>query len=110
MWVDATRLDYFVRDKLKALLERGNGCRAGEEVAFATHGFLPAFARIGYDRSWVRTAFKGEWCSHWDDSDVDIVTLQEYINNIQVVDGIVKDVETMIKECYHDDRTAFLFT
>jgi hypothetical protein len=41
---------------------------------------------------------------------VDIVAAQEYINNIQIVDGIVKDVEKIIKEYYQDDRTAFLFT
>lgn len=40
----------------------------------------------------------------------DIVAVQEYINNIQVVDGIVKDLVKMIKEYYQDDRTAFLFT
>jgi hypothetical protein len=40
-----------------------------------------------------------EWCVR-----------QEYINNIQVVDGIVKQVEQEINDFYKDDRTAFLFT
>jgi hypothetical protein len=41
---------------------------------------------------------------------VDADVVQEYVNNIQVVDKIMQDVENMIKEYYQDERTAFLFT
>ncbi len=35
---------------------------------------------------------------------------QEYMNNIQVVDGIVKETEKLISNFFQDNETSYIFT
>ena len=39
-----------------------------------------------------------------------LISLQEYMANIQVVDEIVKQTEELFREFYADEETAFVFT
>lgn len=110
---DATRLDYFVLDKFRALLERGKRDETLDKRLRSRHtkfflhllGLDTTGHGYGPHSKVCMVVFGKATSAH-----VSSLRLQEYINNIQVVDGIVKDVEQMVKEYYKDDRTAFLFT
>lgn len=39
-----------------------------------------------------------------------LTSFQEYRDNIQVVDEIVRETEALFRDFYDDDKTAFIFT
>jgi phosphatidylinositol glycan class N len=110
IWVDATTLDYFVLDKFKAILERAKTDAAldkrlrSRHTVFFLHLHGLDTTGHGYGpHSKVSGALIG----------MTVTLISLLCRNTSPISrswGIVKDVETMIKEYYRDDRTAFLFT
>ncbi|KAG6845535.1 hypothetical protein H0H87_007779 [Tephrocybe sp. NHM501043] len=90
---DATHLDVWVLDQLKALLQNATSdatldaqLRSGK-VVFFLH-------LLGLDTT------GHSYRPH----------SREYMNNIRVVDSIVQQTETLINEFYNDQETSFIFT
>ncbi|TFK28974.1 GPI ethanolamine phosphate transferase 1 [Coprinopsis marcescibilis] len=90
---DATALDVWVLDQLKMLLEEAevdqvlNNDLRQDKVVFFLH-------LLGLDTT------GHSYRPH----------SKEYMNNIQVVDDIVKQTETLINNFYGDKETSFIFT
>lgn len=90
---DTTKLDYFVLSKLRALFERARTDAALD-------------ARLRHPQTFFFLHLLGlDSSGHgWGPHSV------EYMRNIMVVDGIVKEVEKLFADFYQDSRSAFVFT
>ncbi|PAV16485.1 hypothetical protein PNOK_0810500 [Pyrrhoderma noxium] len=90
---DATELDVWVYDRLNELLRNASTDATldaelrGEKTIFFLH-------LLGLDTT------GHSYRPH----------SKEYMRNIQVVDGIVKDTEELLRNFFQDDETAFVFT
>lgn len=109
---DATALDIWVLDHLKALLKNAttdpvlDSQLRSEKVIFFLH--LLGLDSTGHSyrphsKVWlVFYSFRFETEM--------VIILQEYMENIRVVDNIVHETENLISKFYGDKDTSFVFT
>lgn len=91
---DATNLDIWVLDRLKALLQRAER-NATLDTQLRSSGTVIFLHLLGLDTTGHTYRPKSA----------------EYVGNLMVVDAIVKEVERMLSAFYGaDDKTAYVFT
>ncbi|KAG5727447.1 GPI ethanolamine phosphate transferase 1 [Termitomyces sp. T112] len=90
---DATFLDIWVFDRLKELFQNATN-NITLNTQLRSHKVIFFLHLLGLDTT------GHSYRPH----------SREYLNNIQVVDNIVRQTENLINEFYHDKETSFIFT
>lgn len=109
---DATALDVWVLDQLRTLFRNAtadatlNSQLRSDKVIFFLH--LLGLDTTGHSYRPHSKVLNQRYIQQIT-TDVQPV-LQEYMNNIRVVDSIVRQTETLMSEFYQDDETSYIFT
>ena len=108
--LDATALDVWVLDQLRTLFRNAttdnmlNTQLRLDKVIFFLH--LLGLDTTGHS---YRPHSKASELTMSSATDVQ-TGLQEYMNNIRIVDSIVRQTEALMSEFYQDDETSYIFT
>lgn len=98
-----------VRSTQNTISKRVRRCYATFELAQGQSHIFHASPRTGHYRALIPSSFRGESSNstvvHYTQIDQ-----QEYMNNIQVVDSIVRETEKLFLDFYGDEETSFVFT
>ena len=107
---DATALDIWVLEQLRTLFHNAtmdlplNSQLRSEKVVFFLH--LLGLDTTGHS---YRPHSEVIMRNHLPITG-SLIVIQEYMNNIKVVDSIVRQTEALFSEFYRDDETSFIFT
>lgn len=108
---DATSLDIWVLDQVRSLLHNASSnpdldakLRADKTVFF--------LHLLGLDTTGHSYRPHSKVCIHLIGYENRMFTClyQEYMNNIQIVDAIVRQTEELFTEFYKDEKTSYIFT
>lgn len=109
---DATALDLWVLDQLRTLFRNAssdptlNAQLRSEKTVFFLH--LLGLDTTGHSyRPHSKVLILSQPLAH---PHIDLLSLKEYMKNIQVVDDIVHQTEALISEFYQDEETSYIFT